>query len=72
MASVRFRMVETSQATLELVDMNGRVVKQLADGEFGEGVHQLAFDASSYQPGVYIVRLSANIGSIMSRVVINN
>jgi len=55
---------------LELLDINGRIVKTLFEGETSEGMKNYFFDASEMSSGVYIIRLQTNNGSASKRIIV--
>ena len=59
---IRFSLAETSDITLEVVDVSGRRVRTLARGSLGPGMHSVTWDGRSEQghrtgSGVYFLRL---------------
>lgn len=57
---VRFTVSRTAaNATVALYDVLGRHIAVLHEGPLAAGPHDLVFDASSFAPGVYVVRASA-------------
>lgn len=63
--TVQLNMSETASAVVELLDMNGRVVRVLHNGTLGAGTHQFAIDGTDAQGrslanGVYAVRSVVN------------
>lgn len=55
---IPFRLAESGQIKLEVFDLNGRRVAQLAEGAFSQGDHVVSFDAQHLASGVYVARLS--------------
>jgi hypothetical protein len=67
--TVAFTLPEVMAAALSVHDINGRVVRRLADGMYPAGRTQLRFDRGDLPAGVYLLRLSA--GEVMlTRTVI--
>jgi hypothetical protein len=56
--SIQFSIPTRSAVTLEVVDVLGRVVATLAEGEFDAGLHQLSWEARAAS-GIYFARLGA-------------
>ncbi len=69
-ASLAFSLAEAGPARLSVVDLLGREVAVLAEGEQAAGRHTAAFDVSGLAPGVYVVRLSAGAQTAARRVVV--
>lgn len=63
--TIQLSMTETAPAVVELLDMNGRVVRVLYNGTLGAGTHQFNIDGtdangSTIANGVYAVRSVVN------------
>lgn len=66
-----FNVVETSEATLELFNMNGQLVAKVFSGQaFDNQENIVKFDASQLANGVYISRLTTQDGIITGKVLI--
>ncbi len=64
LTAVRFTLSRGGLARLEVIDLQGRRVRLLADGEFAAGPHELPWDGrddsgAASAVGVYFLRLSA-------------
>lgn len=57
--TVNFTLPEAGQATLELYDANGTVVKTMANGDHAAGDHAVTFDTSDLSSGTYFYRLTS-------------
>jgi hypothetical protein len=68
-ASIRFHLPAPGRVLVELVDVRGRVVVRLADGERGAGEHVVAVPVSRLSPGVYHVRVASGGASALARLV---
>jgi hypothetical protein len=57
-AQIRFALPKALPLTLEVVDVQGRVVSRILNGSlYPTGSHAVQMDASQWTPGVYFVRL---------------
>ncbi len=56
--------------TIHLLDLSGRVIKLIADGEFGTGAHEFKLRADGIIPGVYIIQINSAEGSQSRKVLI--
>jgi len=68
-----FELPRAMSARLEVLDVQGRVVATLADGEFGAGRHERAWDGSTAHgraAGLYFVHLQTPEGRLVRRVVV--
>jgi len=54
---VAFEVAKRSNVTLDVLDIQGRVVKTLAKGEYDRGYYRVKFDGESLPQGIYFVRL---------------
>jgi len=63
--TIAFDLPERSEVRLEIFDLLGRRVAELANQVLEPGRHQHTWVASSYATGVYIVRLEVSGGSGM-------
>ena len=57
-ATVSFGLADAGDVRAEVYDALGRRVAVVADGPYGVGRHDVAFDASALAPGAYVVRVS--------------
>ncbi len=74
-AQLRFALPLAGRALVEVLDVEGRIVKVLARGEFTRGVHTLAWDGrdevgSKVASGIYIYRLVTAAGAISQKSVV--
>lgn len=63
--TLRFSLPERSNVKLQVFDILGREVAQLANGSFEAGVHQVRWDARRMSSGIYLYRLIANGQTIL-------
>lgn len=59
--SVRFRINATVEVSLNLYDMNGRLVKSIVNEQRGPGEYVERVDLSSLHAGIYIYEISAGL-----------
>ena len=62
--TVTFAIPERADVTVQVFDVQGRLVRTLVDRGFGEGTHTVTWDARSDQgrpvtPGIYFLQLNA-------------
>lgn len=67
---IRFNLPRAQHVTLQVFDINGRLIATLFDGWMQAGNHALRFNASHLAGGVYFYRLSAENGQTQSRKMI--
>jgi hypothetical protein len=73
--AIHFALPSTSDITLRVYDVSGRVVAILADGRYASGHHTIQWDGSDERgrqvnPGVYIYTLDAGIFSAMRKMIV--
>jgi hypothetical protein len=57
---IRFSLPENSKVRLEVFDIIGQKVTDLAYGDFSAGFHEVNFNSSNLSSGLYIYKLTAN------------
>ncbi len=57
---VVFSLDRNAEVNIEIVDLSGRQVLQLADGWFGSGKHELELPGERIKKGLYLVRYRAD------------
>ena len=67
--TVAFTLAKFSSVTLQVFDMQGRVVATLLEGPMDAGEHQASWDASQQPSGLYWCRLTAGGGTRSRRLV---
>jgi hypothetical protein len=70
-ATISYNLTEDSKVELEVYDMNGRLVINLASGQQSSGLHLADFDArkSGFMSGIFIIKLTIN-GETFSRQIV--
>ena len=74
-AQLLFALPQAGQALVEVLDVEGRVVKVLARGEFARGAHTLGWDGRDQAGrkvagGIYVYRLVTAAGAINRKAVV--
>lgn len=54
---IQFSIPETGMVRVEVVDLLGRRVRQLVDGELEKGIHRIPFQANGLASGIYLLRV---------------
>jgi len=57
---ITFRLARAGEVRAELLDLQGRTLRTLAAGAYGEGEQSLAIDRGGLPAGIYWLRLRAN------------
>jgi hypothetical protein len=58
-AAISFSIPEQQKVTLEIFDMNGRLITTLADEDFQAGENEIHWNASEYDSGIYFLQMKA-------------
>jgi serine protease len=74
-AQLSFALPQAGRAAVEVLDVEGRVVRVLADGGFGRGVHVLNWDGRDeagrrVASGIYVYRLATAAGTASRKAVV--
>ncbi|MFU8811583.1 MAG: T9SS type A sorting domain-containing protein [Balneolaceae bacterium] len=67
---IRFQIPQTASVRIEVFDMIGRRIAVLADGTFQPGMHEVEFNASQLNSGIYLYRLQTGNTSLMRRMTL--
>ena len=57
--SLRFELPQAARISIEIFDVQGRLVGDRFEGQFSQGPHELPFNARGLGSGVYLARLTA-------------
>jgi|GEM_PF-745117 len=68
--SISFDLPSASHITLTVFDVLGRPVEVLANQVYGAGQHSVSFDASDLPSGMYMYRLSSELGVITRQMML--
>ena len=68
--SILFSLGQRDRIQLSIVDMLGRDVAILADGEYDTGPYTAHFNVSALPPGAYIARLKSNRTSVYTKFLV--
>ena len=72
---ISFQLEQEAEVRLEVFDINGRLVKRLADGGYSSGIHGVVWDGSNaggnpVASGAYLCRLISGGRSLSKRMVL--
>jgi flagellar hook assembly protein FlgD len=75
MTAVRFEIPDEDHVTLDVLDIQGRRVRQLQHERQAAGPHSVLFDGRDERgnrlaPGIYLIRLVVRGGIRIARVVV--
>jgi len=74
-SNITLSLPAASHVDLKVYDMNGRLVRSLAAGQFGPGTHHFSWDAKdgagrNVSPGVYVYKLTAGKRVLTERAIL--
>jgi hypothetical protein len=69
--NISYFLSNESKVNISLLDLNGRLVAELVNGNMTSGQHELRWNADNIPSGVYMIRLKTNDTNSTSRLVIN-
>ena len=69
--SIKFKMVSNSKVSVDIIDLNGRIVKHIEPTETFSGINQLPLDISAIEKGIYIVKLTSENGVNSTKLVVS-
>jgi len=65
-----YTLSRAQRVRLDLLDLQGRVVRGLVAGEVSAGLHEVALDTGRLASGVYLVRLEGAEGAATRRILV--
>jgi hypothetical protein len=69
-AVVSFFLNQSSDISIELLDVNGRALSVIANRNFSTGNHELTFNRESLNAGIYFLQMKTSQGAMMRKVVL--
>lgn len=69
-ARIDYALPRASEVSLQVYDLNGRLVDNLFEGNVPGGYHSVSFDACNLSAGLYLLRLNAGGKSVIRKAVI--
>lgn len=66
-----FRLEQTSNTKLEILDMLGNTLSILVNKELNEGWQQIEFNATGFKPGIYFYRVTVNSKPLVKKLIIS-
>ncbi|NCA75094.1 MAG: M20/M25/M40 family metallo-hydrolase [Alphaproteobacteria bacterium] len=67
--NLQFTLNQPGRARLTLVSTSGSIVKTIADGAFGKGIHRLSFPVNTLAPGIYYIRVQTEAKTFTGKVI---
>lgn len=66
---ISFNLLENSRLNLDVLNLNGRLIKTLASGEYPAGPQQFVWNSAAAPPGIYLLFLRTENGYLAKRMV---
>jgi hypothetical protein len=70
-ATISFSLDEPSSVMIRLMDMNGKVMREIANAIYLEGTHQVSFTSSQQSAGVYLLQVIKNDEVVSKKLTID-
>jgi len=70
-ARIDFSIRKSSEVNIRLYNVNGTLVRVIADERFSSGNHSLPFEHDDLPAGIYLLKMEASGNSISSKIVIH-
>ncbi len=68
--SITFSLDQVSEVTLDVFNLKGELVANVASGTYGTGEHMVSFDASAFASGMYFYKLQAGQRSLERKMLL--
>lgn len=68
--TIKFNLPAEMNISLAVYDIHGQLVRELFSGSAEAGMHQVAFDGESIPSGMYIYKLTTNVGTITKKMIL--
>src|SRR5690554_4643394 len=69
--TVKFTLKDASEVSYTVVDVTGKVVANVTEGQMMAGVNEITIDGSSFANGVYYLNLTAGNSNVTHKMVVN-
>jgi PKD repeat protein len=71
-ATIDLNLAKAGTVSIKLIDITGKIIAVIAEGNFEEGMHQFTFDVSSLAKGIYFTRISASDKLSTIKLMVDN
>ncbi|MBC8320962.1 MAG: T9SS type A sorting domain-containing protein [Bacteroidetes bacterium] len=69
--NIDYTLISNGRVWIDLLDVNGRVLKQYNDGKMTRGTYSQKIDISGLNPGMYIIKLQVNSSHVYCKIIKN-
>ena len=70
--NLELNVTETAQTQIEMIDMTGKVVREISNSELTSGTHKFQVETSDLPNGIYFVRINSNGKSAQYKVSVTH
>lgn len=70
-ATIRFQTQRNEKVSISLCDISGRIVSELSDMDYTAGKHEVYFNTSNMQNGMYLLLVTTNEGRFSEKIIVN-
>lgn len=67
--TIEYELTQSENVNLSLIDVNGRLVKQLYSGSKSQGIHSIELNGSDLSSGIYIMKLQMEGSVVYHKIV---
>ena len=67
---ISFTLPQSQKVSIKICDMNGRIIKTIADARFEAGQHELQWNATQVNAGTYVLQFNAGTYSEIKKLVV--
>jgi hypothetical protein len=68
--TIRFEVAQAMDLSLQVFDVNGRLIRTLAHGRYAQGSYDVGFDGSDLSSGLYFARLTGASRSDLMKLIL--
>ncbi len=68
---IAFLLKTKEELSIQIYDLNGTLISQIANTNFQAGYHELEWDAENFSPGIYIIRLKSQNEIHQKRIILS-
>lgn len=70
--TISFSFSQSKNVSIKIFDVNGRLIKTLADNVFEEGEHSVEWNAEDVKTGIYFLQIQTNDFMKTEKVIVSN
>jgi PKD repeat protein len=71
-SAIHFALTQRETVKITMTDLDGRVVKEISNGEFSEGEHSIAFSTAELASGMYLVTVDNGTTKQVKKLAVNH